>query len=300
MTQDHLSQHDNKNLAITSTYASIIVVSMIIIVKFFGWLKTDSVSLLASLIDSLLDGISSLINMIALRYALQPPDEEHRFGHNKAEDLAGFSQATFFAASGIFLLGNCIKRLFAPQELVCDQVGIMAMLASMILTLCLVIFQFYTIKRTSSTIIKAEFLHYSTDLLSNLAVIFSLWASSYFASKYLDPILALLISLYIIKQSWQLLYKSFQNLMDQELDQTEKNKILSVINAHPQVLSMHDLKTRYAGSKPFIQCHLVMQADITLYEAHKIAEEIEENLLAIFPQAEVLIHQDPQGYEEHH
>ncbi len=300
MTQDHLSQHDNKNLAITSTYASIIVVSMIIIVKFFGWLKTDSVSLLASLIDSLLDGISSLINMIALRYALQPPDEEHRFGHNKAEDLAGFSQATFFAASGIFLLGNCIKRLFAPQELVYDQVGIMAMLASMLLTLFLVIFQFYTIKRTSSTIIKAEFLHYSTDLLSNLAVIFSLWASSYFANKYLDPILALLISLYIIKQSWQLLYKSFQNLMDQELDQAEKNKILSVINAHPQVLSMHDLKTRYAGSKPFIQCHLVMQADITLYEAHKIAEEIEENLLAIFPQAEVLIHQDPQGYDEHH
>jgi cation diffusion facilitator family transporter len=300
MSHDHLSHHNDKNLAIRSTYASVIVVGMVITIKFFGWLKTDSVSLLASLIDSLLDGISSLVNMIALRYALQPPDEEHRFGHNKAEDLAGFSQATFFAASGVFLLGNCIKRLFMPQELAYDHLGIISMIASMILTLFLVMFQFYTLKRTSSNIIKAEFLHYSSDLLSNLAVIFSLWASSYFSNKYLDPILALLISLYIIKQSWQLLYKSFQNLMDQELGQAEKNKILSVINAHPQVLSMHDLKTRYAGSKPFIQCHLVMKADITLLEAHKIAEEIEMSLLKIFPQAEVLIHQDPYGYEEYH
>jgi cation diffusion facilitator family transporter len=231
--------------------------------------------------------------MIALKYALQPPDDEHRFGHNKAEDLAGFIQAAFFGVSGIFVLGSCFKRLFDPQAINHDIIGLTMMVISTIITLCLVLFQLYVLKKTSSKIIEADHLHYKSDLLLNISVIISILASRYLDSDLIDPILALLISLYIINGAWDLLKKSFKNLMDEEFDEEEKQKIMAIINAHQKILSIHDLKTRHAGSKPFIQFHLVMDGDISLNEAHAISEEIEHSLLKIFPDAEIFIHQDP-------
>jgi len=288
-------REENKNhLALASSYCSIFCVSLIILVKMIGWLKTDSVSILASLVDAILDSISSLINLVALKYALQPPDDEHRFGHNKAEDLAGFTQSAFFGASGIFLMGSCIHRIFSPKPFLSDHIGIIVMVISIILTLLLVMFQTYVLRNTSSKIVEADHIHYKTDLLLNITVIISIFAQQYFATSIFDPLLGSLISIYIISESWKLLKKSFKNLMDEEFEESQKQKIINIIENHPKVISMHHLKTRYAGSKPFIQFHLVMNGDISLNEAHDLSEEIENKLLEIFPDAEILIHQDPE------
>ncbi|KKB96153.1 Ferrous-iron efflux pump FieF [Candidatus Arcanobacter lacustris] len=296
-SHSHSPSKANNNLAIISTYCSIVSVLIIILVKLSGWLKTDSMSILASLVDSLLDCFTSVINMVALKYALQPPDDQHRFGHNKAEDLAGFIQAAFFGVSGIFVLGSCVKRIFYPQAISHDKIGLIVMIISTIITLCLVLFQLYVLRKTSSNIIEADHLHYKSDLFLNISVIISILASRYFNSELIDPILALFISLYIMKGAWDLLKKSFKNLMDEEFDEEEKQKIMNVINAHEKILSIHDLKTRYAGSKPFIQFHLVMNPDMNLRDAHILSDEIELSLLEIFPDAEIFIHQDPDGYD---
>lgn len=285
---------NNNKLLVFSTYYSILSVLIIVTLKLIGWLKTDSISILASLVDSLLDLITSVINMVALKYALQPPDNEHRFGHNKAEDLSGFVQAAFFGVSGIFILGNCIRRFLIPQVISHDSLGLSIMIISTIITLFLVIFQMYVLKKNTSNIIEADHLHYKSDLLLNISVVASIVAGGYFNNNLIDPALGLLISLYIIASSWKLLKKSFKNLMDEEFDDHEKQKIIQAINLHNEILSIHDLKTRYAGSKPFIQFHLVMNGEITLSKAHDISEKIEISLLKIFPEAEIIIHQDPE------
>jgi cation diffusion facilitator family transporter len=277
-----------------ATYASVGCALLIVAIKIIGWLKTDSISMLASLSDSLLDVGSSLINMLAVKYALQPPDDEHRFGHNKAEDLAVFTQSAFFAVSGAFLLINCIKRFFDPQNVENSDIGIIVMILSIVISIILIIFQRYVIKKTNSHVIEADHLHYTVDLLSNIGVIIAIILGNYFHTNLIDPLFGFLISIYIFIGAWKLLKKAFKNLMDHEFEEQEKNKITEVINKHPEVYSIHHLKTRYAGSKPFIQFHLVMDGNMILDKAHKIAHEIEDSLLEIFPDADIIIHQDPK------
>ncbi len=286
----------NNNLIKSASYASVIVAIIILTAKIYGWLATESQSMLASLIDSMLDISSSVINLIAVRVSLLPPDNNHRFGHEKFQDLAIFSQAAFFFASCLFTMFSSTKSLFLGNTLSNPEFGVNVMYLCTFLTFVLVSYQSYVIKKTNSKIIAADKLHYFADLLTNIAVIISLYLSGKY--WYIDPVLGILISLYIMHASYKLFMQSIKNLADEEFPQSDKNKILKVASNHTQIKGLHDLKTRYAGNKPFIQLHIELDGKMTLLKAHEITDDIMQELVKIFPGAEIIIHQDPAGIDE--
>ncbi|HJD55467.1 MAG TPA: cation diffusion facilitator family transporter [Rickettsia endosymbiont of Pyrocoelia pectoralis] len=288
---------NSRNLLIKSaSYLSVATALFILIIKIYAWLVTDSQSILASLIDSMLDITSSFINLIALRFALQPPDHHHRFGHEKMQDLTIFSQSIFFFASAFFVGFSSVKSLFEKTQPENISDGTTIMYICIFLTVILVLYQTYVIKRTGSDIVKADKLHYFTDLLTNIIVIISLNLSDRF--WFVDPLFGVVISLYIFHTSYALFKKAFKNLVDHELPEQDRQKIISIVNKHSGIKGMHEMKTRYAAQKAFIQCHLEMDGNISLYEAHKISDEIAFAILQEFPEAEIIIHQDPHGLEE--
>lgn len=280
-----------------ATMASVAVATGLVLVKFAAWLLTDSVSLLSSLIDSLLDVGASFLNLLAVRHALEPPDREHRFGHGKAEPLAGLGQATFITGSAIFLLIEAGHRLFDPQPVERAGLGIAVMVLSIVVTFALTRFQAYVVKRTGSIAINADSLHYVGDLLTNGAVIVAIVLTAHFGWIYADPVLAIAIAIYILKTAWGISNGALDMLMDRELPDEDRARIKKIVLEHPGVLALHDLRTRAAGPTSFIQLHIEMDGELSLREAHAIADDVETALSGAFPGAEVVIHQDPFGLE---
>lgn len=283
----------DNNLIIRAVYASIFTAILILIAKVVAWYVTDSPTILATLTDSFLDIAASFINFIAAKYALQPPDNEHRFGHGKAEDLAVFTQSTFFSLSGIFIIVIAAKRIIYPESTKENDFGIAVMVFSMVATTLLIMYQTYSYKKTSSKIVKADRLHYVVDLLTNAGVILSLYLSKVLDNKIIDPIFAICIALYLLYSAWDLLSSAFHNLLDHEFKPADKEKLDELIMSHKKVKGYHDLKTRYAGRQSFIQFHLELEGRMTLNESHRISEEIEMGIMNEFKRAEVIIHQDP-------
>ena len=281
-----------------ATYASVTVAAILIVVKIGAWLATESVSLLSSLVDSLLDAGSSLINLFAIYHALQPADREHRFGHGKAEALAGLAQAAFIAGSGVFVMLEAIDRLFNPRAIDNGEFGIGVMVFAILLTSILVLFQAYVVRKTGSIAIQADSFHYRVDVLVNIAVIMSLILSSYGGFLVADPLFAGVIVIYMGFGSWKIAIKSLDDLMDREFPDEERIKIREIAMAHPNVHDIHDMRTRRSGRYSFIQIHLEMSRELTLVEAHEIADEVMYKVEEAFPSTEVLIHQDPEGVEE--
>ncbi len=291
-----MTTSEHQNLIKSASYVSFILAAFILFIKSYGWIVTDSQSILASLIDAILDISSSFINLIAIRFALQPPDYHHRFGHEKIQDLAIFSQSVFFCVSGLFICFYSIKSLIDKSVPSNIESGINVMYLCIILTFILVAYQTYVIKKTSSEIIKVDKLHYFTDLLTNIAVIFSINLTTRF--WFIDSLFGIGISLYIIYASYALFRKALKNLIDEELAEKDRRKIISIISSFKEVKGIHEMKTRYAASKPFIQCHIEMDADMSLYNSHYHSDQICSALLLEFPEAEIIIHLDPYGYEE--
>ena len=290
--------HANAKLMVAATYASVSVAAILICAKLGAWLFTDSVSLLSSLVDSLLDAAASLVNLFAVRSALQPADREHRFGHGKAESLAGLGQAAFIAGSGVFLLLESVERLITPSAVDHGLIGIAVMAFSILLTLVLVGFQIYVVKRTNSIAINADSLHYRIDILVNLAVIVSLFLASILGWKLADPLFAILIIAYMGFGAYKILRRSLNDLMDTEFPEADRARIREIVLAHPDVLDIHDMRTRSSGPDAFIQLHIEMDRDLTLVAAHEISDQVMYSVEQAFPNAQVLIHQDPEGIEE--
>lgn len=282
-----------------ATYASTSVALVLIICKAIAWLMTDSVSLMATLIDSCLDALASIINLIAVRHALAPADKQHRFGHGKAEALAGLGQAAFITGSALFLLIEAVSHFWNPQPITAMPTGVGIMVLSIIATYGLMMFQQHVINKTDSTAIKADRLHYKTDLLVNGSVIIALLLA-YYGWAGFDPLFALAIAGYILYSAWEIAEESLDLLMDRELPDAERTKIKSIVRTHSEARGMHDLRTRRSGTTTFIQLHLELDDSLTLMEAHKIADEVEALLLAEYPGAEVIIHQDPSSLVETH
>jgi len=291
---------DKARLVRYATYASVTVASVLIGAKLFAWIATDAVSLQASLIDSLLDVAASLINLLAVRHALRPPDREHRFGHGKAEAIAALGQALFVAISAAWLLWEVFDRFKDPQPIEKMSIGIVIMVFAIILTVLLITFQHYVVRKTRSAAIRADSIHYRSDLLINCGVIATLIISFGVDLPWLDPCAGGLIALYILWTAWTIVSEAFDILMDRELSDAERQDILDIVNKHPDVKGCHDLRTRSSGLRRFIQIHLELDGDMTLNATHKIVEEVEQSILAQFPDAEVLIHQDPEGILETH
>lgn len=290
--------HEAGRLMRAAAIASVGVASILIVTKFTAWLMTDSVSLLSALIDSFLDAAASLVNLLAIHHALQPADREHRFGHGKAEPLASLAQAAFICGSAAFLLVQAGERMAHPRALSNTDIGYYVMVFSIVLTILLVGFQRYVVRKSGSIAIDADSLHYQTDVLINLGVMLSLFLSSSLGWVYADPLIAILIAFYIVKGAWGIGQSALAILMDRELEDEDRQKIRTIVMAHKEVLGLHDLRTRSSGVHVFIQFHLELDGDMRLKQAHDISEEVERELMEAFPNAEVIIHEDPEGVEE--
>lgn len=281
-----------------ATYAATATALVLMTVKVVAWLMTDSVSLLSSTVDSLLDGGASLVNLFAVRQSLQPADSDHRFGHGKAEPLAGLAQAAFVAGSGILLLVQSVGRLLSPTEVKQGLVGIGVMVFAIIATFALVSFQKYVIRRTSSVAIAADSLHYTGDLLINGSVIVSIGLTMALGWTWLDPVFAIAIAAFLVWNAWTIAKDSFDLLMDKELPEEDRKTIAQIALKNPQVKNVHDLRTRSSGPQQFIQLHLTMDGAMPLFCAHAVGDDVEQAIQAAFPAAEVIIHHDPAGLSE--
>jgi ferrous-iron efflux pump FieF len=276
-----------------ATIASVATAVVLILAKLIAWSLTGSVSVMASLVDSLMDAGASLFNFLAIHFSLQPPDKEHRFGHGKLESLAGLAQATFITGSAVFLLLEAIDRLFHPRPLEHVTVGIIVICFSIAVTWILLAIQRYVINRTGSAAIRADALHYFTDLLTGTAVIAALAMAYFFAWTSADSWFAILIAFYILYSAWQIGYEAAQSLIDRELPDTEREKIKTLAMAYEGVFGVHDLRTRQSGQVKIIQLHLNLDGKQTLESAHSIADKVDAAIRAAFPNADIIIHQDP-------
>ena len=281
-----------------ATYASLAVAVTLILAKTLAWILTDSVSLLAALIDSTLDAFASLVNLLAVRHAVTPADREHRFGHGKAEALAGLAQAAFIAGSAGLLLLQSSRRLLNPVPLESWGSGIVVMLFSIAATLALLLFQRYVIRRTGSTAIRADALHYRSDFLLNGSVILALWLAAKDWVGF-DALIAIGIALYVLYSAWAIVRQSLDDLMDRELPTGERELIEQIATSHPEVRGMHDLRSRRSGMATFLQLHLEVDDNLSLLEAHTISDEVEWKLQETYPTAEIIIHIDPASVVPH-
>ncbi len=290
---------ENARLMRLATYAAVGVALVLVAGKLVAWLATDSVSMLSTLVDSTLDAFASFANLIAVRHALVPADHEHRFGHGKAEALAGLGQSAFIIGSAAFLLLAAGQRLLHPRPLEQGTLGLAVMGVSLVLTIALVLFQRHVSRRTGSIAIAADSVHYVGDILGNLAVILAIVLSVMFGWLWADPLLGAAIAGFLLKSSWTIARQSLDILMDRELPDEDRRRIDELATAHPDVIEVHDLRTRSSGQQSFIQFHLVLAPDMTLRKAHRIGDEVEAAILEGYPEAEVLVHLDPEGFDEH-
>ena len=281
-----------KKLLTLVSRASVATAAFLLLIKVYAYWLTSSVSILASMLDSLLDIVASIINLLAIRIALMPADKEHPFGHGKAEALAGLGQATFIAGSAFFLMYQAYLRMENPHQVMAMDVGIIVMLISMVATSLLIIFQRYVIARTNSVAIRADSMHYMTDLLTNSMIILAL-VMVWFGYNWMDPLMALIMGIYILYSAWQIIWESIQLLLDRELSEEIQQSIRDIVLKDSDIVAIHELKTRESGLTKFIQLHLEMDGSMTLHKAHIISDRVMASLVSAFPGADILIHQDP-------
>lgn len=276
-----------------ATLASVTMASILVLAKLVAWWRSDSLAILSSLTDSFFDLITSAVNLIAVRYALKPADDDHRFGHTSIEDIAGLAQFAFISASMLLIALQSIERLFNPQPIMHEQMGIAVSIIGMVFTAVLVTYQSYVARKTKSLVVAADRLHYAGDIAFNLGVLLALLASAHLGWGWADPAMALVIALAILWSSRSIGIRAFNNLMDREMPDEEKQKIYDLMKQFPELAGFHKLKTRYSGMKPFIQLHVDVDAYLSLREAHAIIDRLEHTLEELFPGAEVIIHPDP-------
>lgn len=285
--------HSNHHILIKrASYASVVTAVVLLLSKVFVWFITDSSSILASLTDSFLDIGASVINLFAIRYALSPADNEHRFGHGKAESLAGLAQSAFICGSSILLILYGINSLIEAKEIVRSELGIAVSIFALLVTFVLIRYQTHVVKITGSVAIKADSLHYKSDLWLNGAVLLALALSAY-GFYWVDGLATILIALYILYSAYEIGFESIQALLDRELPDEDKEKIKSIVNGTNNVLGMHDLRTRQSGQMKFVQLHIELDDHLSLFDAHNIADDVELGILRNFTNMEVIIHQDP-------
>ncbi|WP_416898051.1 MAG: cation diffusion facilitator family transporter [Minwuia sp.] len=281
-----------------ATIASVLTAGTMVAMKTVAFVMTGSTAMLGSLLDSILDMTASVVNMFAVRYSLTDADEEHRFGHGKAESIGALAQGALISGSAVFLAWESAARLTGPEPVQASNLGIAVMVISIALTLGLVMFQRFVVAKSGSVAISADLLHYSGDLLMNAGVILALVLSSMFGLHAADPIIGLLIAAWLLRGAWNIVNSSFAQLMDRELPEDERTRIQAAALAIDEVRAVHDLRTRQSGLSVFIQVHVELDGHLSLYRAHVIADMVEMEVQNIHPGAEVFVHLDPAGAED--
>ena len=292
------NQKNTDPLVRSAAIASLLVASTLIVLKYYGWVTTTSVSLLGSLADSLIDFLASVFVFVAISYSILPADAKHRFGYGKSEGLAAFVQSLFIGISGIYVCFEAIKRLLNPSQINQPSIAIWVILVSIVLTLALIMYQKYVVKKSKSMAIESDQYHYLTDIFINLSVLFSIVITGWTRFVFIDALVGLLISGVVLYTSVTLLKKSFKILLDQEIQSDDRDRIKEIALDHPKVLGFHDLRTRDTGRKYIIQFHLELDPNMSLLESHEITDEVTDNVLKLYPDSELIIHTDPLGIDE--
>jgi len=292
------NQKNTGPLVRSASIASLLVASTLIVLKYYGWVATNSISLLGSLADSLIDFLASVFVFIAISYSLLPADAKHRFGYDKSEGLAAFIQSLLIGISGIYVCFEAITRLLNPSQINQPNIAIWIILVSIALTIALIIYQKYVVKKSQSMAIESDQYHYLTDTFINLSVLFSIVITGWTQFTFIDAVVGLLISGVVLYTAFILLKKSFKILLDQEIQSSHRDQIRKIALQHPQVLGFHDLRTRDTGRKYIIQFHLELDPKMSLLESHRITDEVTDNILDVYPNSELIIHTDPLGIDE--
>jgi ferrous-iron efflux pump FieF len=283
------------SLTRSAALASISVAIVLAVAKTWALWRTDSTAMLGSLADTSLDLIASIATLIGVWIAAQPADENHRFGHGKAEALAAMFQVTLIAMSAVGIAYRGISQLLAGARPTGAEEGIGVSICAIVATLGLLMWQKHVISKTGSIAITTDHLHYKSDLLLNLAVIAALLLDSVFAVAGADALFGVAIAAWLAWGAFRAAGEAIDHLMDKEWPEDRREEFLAVLARHPELRGVHDLRTRTSGADDFVQFHAAVDGNMTVAEAHRVMDELEERIGSEFPGVEVLIHPDPAG-----
>lgn len=293
-----LTPQKSNKLKNAAALGSVSLAVLLTIIKTIGVIYTGSLAVLSSMIDSLADLFASSITFIAVRFSSQPADCQHRYGHGKAEALSALIQSAFIAGSGIFVMYDGINRFINPRPLIETGIGIGVMLISLVLTIILIIFQKYVAARTHSQAISADSTHYTVDVVTNISIILTLFIVKTFDVSWFDTLTALIVSAYLLINAYRLAQNAVALLMDKELDADIRENIQKIVLSSAHVRGMHDLRTHDLGTGYMFEFHLELDGQLTLDVAHQYTDEVEKALQRVYPDAQMIIHQDPAGLHE--
>ena len=288
--------HNRAFLARSAAMASISVALVLVALKTWASWRTGSTAMLGSLADSALDLIASLATLTGVWIASRPADEDHRFGHGKAEALAAIFQVMLIALSAFGIAVRAIMQLSGQGETAAAGEGIAVSLIAIALTFALLGWQRYVMNRTRSLAIQTDHLHYKSDLFLNLAVIAALIFDQYLGFGVADPLFGLAIAAWLARGAWRGMSEAVDDLMDREWPEEKRLAFIEAAAAHPELSNLHDLRTRTSGNRDFVQFHVDLPPDMTIEQAHVIIEKVEGDLCCKFPCMELLIHIDPEGH----
>jgi ferrous-iron efflux pump FieF len=284
----------SQRLNVSAGVASVAVALVLVVIKGWALWVTGALSVAASLADSAVDLLASTAGLAGIVYAAKPADADHSFGHSSAEDLVALGQALLITASAGVIGWNAVGRLASPQALGAEAAGLVAMAASIVITFGLVVWQGRVSRSTGSRIVAADRLHYVGDLVPSLGAMVALLASKRLGVGWVDPVVALLACVVLVVGARRIGLGAWNALMDRAADPALLAELGEIIRAQPGVLGFHDLKTRTAGSRTFIQVHLELDGAQSLRAAHEIGAGVRHALLAAVPNSEVIIHKDPR------
>jgi ferrous-iron efflux pump FieF len=279
----------------SAALASITVALLLVGLKGYAAWSTGSTAMLGSLADTVLDLVASLATLAGVWVAAQPSDDNHRFGHGKAEALAAFVQVVLISISALGIAARAIEQLVAGGRTAAAGEGIGVSLIAIAATLALLAWQARVNRRTGSLAVRTDQLHYRSDLALNLAVIAALALDQYAGLRGADPLFGLGIALWLAWGAWGASQEAIEQLMDKEWPEEKKVHFLAVVARHPELMGVHDLRTRTSGNRDFVQFHVWVDPAMTVRRAHQVMDEVEAKLLAEFPEIEILIHPDPEG-----
>jgi len=287
---------DRGTLTQRAALASISMALFLVAVKTYAAWNTGSVAMLGSLADTALDLVASLITFFGVRWAAMPADEEHRYGHGKAEALAALIQVILITVSAMGIIWRATDRLMSGQPTQGLELGIGVSIIAMVATFGLLAYQRYVIRRTGSVAIMTDHVHYQTDVLLNISVIVALLLDQLLGWRLADPLFGFAIAAWLMYGAWSAASHSVDQLMDREWPDEEREAFISAAQEYPELAGLHDLRTRTSGAHRFVQFHVWVPGDWTVTEAHERMDSVEEKLQHRFPGTEIIIHLDPEGH----
>jgi ferrous-iron efflux pump FieF len=287
--------HQHGELARSAAIASVSMALFLLGLKAFAAWQTGSVAMLGSLADTSLDLLASLVTLYGVKIASEPADRDHRFGHGKAESLAALFQVALISLSAVGIGWRAVDRLLNDQATADAEYGIVVSIVAIGATFALLWYQRLVIRRTGSVAIEADHVHYQSDVLLNLSVIAALVLDQYLGITGADPVLGIGIALWLLWSAWKASSRAIDQLMDREWPEDRRQHFIEVAARHPELRGIHDLRTRSSGAHEFVQFHVWVDPGMTVAEAHRVMDEVEQKLAADFPGVEILIHLDPEG-----